>query len=734
MLIDSSLSHPSRFSRIFISVLSFSVIPVLVLNLIFNYLTYRHARENFLLSMNDSLVSHALGVDEKIRGLENLISVIGRNPDVLSFVIDPSLEDYQLHARITDLFASFVGSYDFIASIYLYSAGEGIILASNSGVSRVNVFYDTSWIDQFNSHFLGRNRLPTRMVTDSNGKNSSLITILSNLPVGTWDKTAGLAINLNTAVLFSNFSTGGGSPASLQVMNADGYILEHPEGERIGNFVGNEAIFRTAASRDRGFFVHEKEKTRRIVSFYTAPHTRWVFTCESDVDELIAFARGMLIANLIIIILTLLLLLLIGLRVSRRLYYPLEQLGNSSAILEYARPLIQEHTLSRLVFNRESEEAEIRNMLYLCGLSVPEGSLRALVFRIDGYHKLRQSRDPVSLRLVKDAMHKRIRAQFRPEALWMSGLTEAKTLCCLLKDCDDGFCLDRAGDIVALVRRDFPFSVSCGIGRSCDSPGMLHLSYRQARGAAEQRFLSGYASVHQYDDARGLAQKLSPAMEAERNLIACVKAGNSSDLEFLLDSLLQQFTLCPGMEAGLCRRILEESVYSLMEIRERHMPFSEESSPPAQASLYREYQEKETLAELREWLLSVCRDTAALIQAEKTDRTAPNAQRIADYLDRNLDKPEVSLIDIGDAVGLSPSYVSRIFKEYFGTNYVDYLNRSRVERAREYLRDPNLPVGDVALRTGFSSLQTFIRVFKKYERIPPGKYRKLEAAKREVLS
>jgi two-component system, response regulator YesN len=731
MLITSSLSHPSRFSRIFISVLSFSVIPVLILNLIFNYLTYRHARENYLLSVNDSLVSHALGVDEKIRGLENLISVIGRNPDVISFVIDPSLEDYQQHARITDLFASFVGSYDFVSSIYLYSAGEGIILASNSGVSRVNVFYDTAWIDQFNRHFLGRNRLPTRIVTDSNGKISSLITILSNLPIGTWGKTAGLAINLNTEVLFSNFSAGSGSAGSLQVINVDGYILDHPELERIGNFVGNEAVFRTAASRDKGFFVHEESNTRHIVSFYTAPHTRWVFTYESDVDELIAFARGMLFVNLVIIILTLFLLLLIGLRVSRRLYYPLEQLGNSSEILEYARPVIREHTLYRLVFNRESEEADHQNMLHLCGLSVPEGRFRPLVFLIDGYSKLRRTLDPVSLRLVKDAMHKRIRARFPAESLWLSGLTEADTLCCLLKDdTDDDFYLDCAGDVVALVRRDFPFTVSCGIGKSCDSLGMLHLSYRQARGAVEQRFISGYASVHQYDDARGFTQKLSPAMECERNLIACVKSGNSGDIKFLLDSLLQLFTVCPGMETGLCRWILEETVYSLMEIQERNLLSSGE---PGQ-SLFEEFREKETLEEVREWLLSVCRDTAALVQAEKTDKTAPNAKRIADYLDHNLDKPEVSLIDIGDAVGLSPSYVSRIFKEYFGTNYIDYLNRSRVEKAKAYLLDPDIPVGEVALRTGFSSLQTFIRVFKKYERIPPGKFRKLEAAKKEALS
>ena len=91
----------------------------------------------------------------------------------------------------------------------------------------------------------------------------------------------------------------------------------------------------------------------------------------------------------------------------------------------------------------------------------------------------------------------------------------------------------------------------------------------------------------------------------------------------------------------------------------------------------------------------------------------------------NLDRQELSLVDIGDAVGLSSSYVSRIFKEYYGTNYVDYLNRNRIEKAKEILKDFSIPVHTVAEMAGFSNLQTFIRVFKKYEQLSPGKYRRI---------
>ena len=78
---------------------------------------------------------------------------------------------------------------------------------------------------------------------------------------------------------------------------------------------------------------------------------------------------------------------------------------------------------------------------------------------------------------------------------------------------------------------------------------------------------------------------------------------------------------------------------------------------------------------------------------------------------------------IAEQVGLSQSYVCKVFKKKYGMGISQYINQVRIEHAKELIRsgDQNLKV--IALQVGFSGDVQFIRVFKKYELITPGKYR-----------
>ena len=75
--------------------------------------------------------------------------------------------------------------------------------------------------------------------------------------------------------------------------------------------------------------------------------------------------------------------------------------------------------------------------------------------------------------------------------------------------------------------------------------------------------------------------------------------------------------------------------------------------------------------------------------------------------------------------GYSKYHFSRIFKEYTGMSFYDYYLRQRLLLCRQLLNEINLPITEVASRSGFSSLATFNRVFKQYEGVTPSQYRRL---------
>lgn len=72
---------------------------------------------------------------------------------------------------------------------------------------------------------------------------------------------------------------------------------------------------------------------------------------------------------------------------------------------------------------------------------------------------------------------------------------------------------------------------------------------------------------------------------------------------------------------------------------------------------------------------------------------------------------------------MNAKYLSSFFKEQTGENLSDYINRVRLSKAKLLLKGSNMTVNEAALKTGYNNCNTFIRVFKKYEGITPGKYK-----------
>jgi len=83
---------------------------------------------------------------------------------------------------------------------------------------------------------------------------------------------------------------------------------------------------------------------------------------------------------------------------------------------------------------------------------------------------------------------------------------------------------------------------------------------------------------------------------------------------------------------------------------------------------------------------------------------------------------DISLDWCADQLKISPFILSRMFKEYVGINFIDYLTNIRMERARELLRDTDMKISEVAETVGYQH-SYFNRLFKKQEGVTPGQYR-----------
>lgn len=83
--------------------------------------------------------------------------------------------------------------------------------------------------------------------------------------------------------------------------------------------------------------------------------------------------------------------------------------------------------------------------------------------------------------------------------------------------------------------------------------------------------------------------------------------------------------------------------------------------------------------------------------------------------------------------GVSAAHFARSFKEAFGIPPHRYLLARRIERAKALLRDTNLPITEIAFRTGWNSLGTFGRIFREITGESPSQLRAKERATGHAL-
>jgi AraC-like DNA-binding protein len=92
---------------------------------------------------------------------------------------------------------------------------------------------------------------------------------------------------------------------------------------------------------------------------------------------------------------------------------------------------------------------------------------------------------------------------------------------------------------------------------------------------------------------------------------------------------------------------------------------------------------------------------------------------------------ELSLSKVARAANISANHLSEKFKQITGTNFVEYIARTRFEKACELLCNMDLRISEIAFAVGFQSLSQFNRVFKKLSGKPPSAYREARLKRRK---
>lgn len=134
-------------------------------------------------------------------------------------------------------------------------------------------------------------------------------------------------------------------------------------------------------------------------------------------------------------------------------------------------------------------------------------------------------------------------------------------------------------------------------------------------------------------------------------------------------------------------------------------------------------------SETAEQLYKQVGETATIMQSyaehssESQNDDGDLIQGVVHLIKHNLSDNQLNVSYVANQLGVSQSNLSKIFKKRTGVGMLDYINLKRIDLARLQLRETDDTIYTIAESCGFTSVNTFIRTFKRYEGVSPKSYR-----------
>lgn len=274
-------------------------------------------------------------------------------------------------------------------------------------------------------------------------------------------------------------------------------------------------------------------------------------------------------------------------------------------------------------------------------------------------------------------------------------------------------------EVSAALREYLSFEVTAGIGRYYSHIADVRVSYKEAQTALQYRIFPNMGSILYIEDIEVEKKHsiLRYPFELEANIIDALERKNEAvAVEYLTKfaDLLQNsqshaFILqCYHILLSSIIVSLEKQGVNMMDIMEHNF--------------FEQLKQKKTFNDLHEWFAEVVfSQYINLTQHGVEANEELGIQYICKYIREHCSE-DLSLVQCAEMIGVSPSYLSRLFKKEMGMNFLEYVVESKISEAKRLLKETDKNISQIALQVGYSE-RNLNRIFQRHVQTSPGNYR-----------
>jgi AraC-like DNA-binding protein len=281
------------------------------------------------------------------------------------------------------------------------------------------------------------------------------------------------------------------------------------------------------------------------------------------------------------------------------------------------------------------------------------------------------------------------------------------------------FILDKCNYCVRMINLHFNVALTYALSDLHNSVEDLPEAYSETLQTIEYKNMMNIARPMLYSDVKTKSKYVYHfTLEKEQKLINCVRTADYDSARKIVEDVFGQVQSDLSISPEYTKCLMFDVAASILKIPNEFHQMENDwfaGFEPDKILLY-----SGSVSAMKEHILSVLREICASMSIGKHKL---NFQKeIIKYVHERYDNPNLNIDSIGAVFDMAPSYVSKIFKADYGETLVDFINKYRLEKAKELIATERYTLNEIAGMVGYSHIRTFNRVFKKYEGVPPSKY------------
>jgi two-component system response regulator YesN len=404
-----------------------------------------------------------------------------------------------------------------------------------------------------------------------------------------------------------------------------------------------------------------------------------------------------------------------------------ERIINLESEMKINREVYLDRLLHDLTDGIVCTEKELQERLSLLDIHMDSAQYCCLIASIDGYHEMKEQIGIVKIRLILQQTIQLLNDLITAEYNIWSYIGNDGHIIALLGSRPGYRFQKNLSNLLERfkmeMRRILEITSTISIGSSYVSLCEISHSYLQALKALDYKVISGPDSIIHIDDINIINNDPFIYPHDKENLVLkSLSEGNEVQLRDAVSSFFTE------LENRNCKKHhLRIAVMELFSVVTRkfmdlgldiHKLIDQEL-----LDLYKILERFDTVSEIRNWMTNLVVYFAGELRNKRQSTVKSVVTLVQDYITANYMNPDISLNSIAEHVYLNSAYLSKMYKKETGENYLEFLTRLRIDKAKYLLRTTHTRTSDVGNMVGYPNPQYFATIFRKNTGLTPVDFR-----------